>query len=407
MGLTLTNADAALKEDYEPAIREQLNNAFMILSQIEKTSKDVEGRRVVLSLHVTRNSGVGARAELGTLPTAGNQGYVEERVGMRYNYGRIQVSGPVMRAMKSDTGSFVRAVDSETKGVVTDLKVDVNRQIWGTSDGVIVGALSSAGQVITLDATATASQVRQLSIGMVIDVGTVANPTLRASAVSISAINDSNPAAVTVTVVGALGAVADTDFIFRAGAGGSGSSQKELTGLQTIVDDANSLFNVDPASYPVWKSYVDGASGVNRTPTETLFAKVAQQVNIRSGQDPDLWVTSDGVHRAFAANLQSQKRFTNTVDLKGGYAGLEINAGGVRPSALIWDKDAPNNKAFALSTPHLQQNQESEWEFMQEDGAVLSRVSGVDAYEATLFKYHEVTTDQRNAHGLIEDLSEL
>lgn len=407
MGLTLTNADAALKEDYEPAVREQLNNAFMILSQIEKTAKDVEGRRVVLSLHVTRNSGVGARAELGDLPNAGNQGYVEERVGMRYNYGRIQVSGPVMRAMKSDAGSFVRAVDSETKGVVTDLKVDVNRQVWGTSNGVIVAALSSAGQVITLASTATASQVRQLSIGEVIDVGTVANPTLKASAVQITAIDDSVPTAVTVTVSGTLGAVAGTDFIFRSGAGGSGASQKELTGLQSIVDDANSLFNVDPASYPVWKSYVDGNSGTNRTPTETLFAKVAQQVNIRSGEDPDLWVTSDGVHRAFAANLQSQKRFTNTVDLKGGYSGLEINAGGVRPSALTWDKDAPNNKAFAINTSHLQQNQESEWEFMQEDGAILSRVSGKDAYEATLFKYHEVTTDKRNSHGLIEDLSEL
>src|SRR5213596_2734850 len=116
-GATLTTADSALKEDYQPAIREQLNNKVFILSQIEKNSKDVEGRRAVLSLHTSRNSGVGARAELGTLPTAGNQGYVEERVGMRFNYGRLQVSGPVIRGMKSNAGSFTRAVDSETKGL--------------------------------------------------------------------------------------------------------------------------------------------------------------------------------------------------------------------------------------------------------------------------------------------------
>src|SRR4051812_170585 len=103
-GTTLTTADAALKEDYQPTIREQLNNSSMLLNQIERNSKDVEGRRAILSLHTNRNSGVGARAEGGTLPTAGSQGYTEERVPLRYNYGRIKLTGPVIRAMKSDKG---------------------------------------------------------------------------------------------------------------------------------------------------------------------------------------------------------------------------------------------------------------------------------------------------------------
>jgi hypothetical protein len=74
-GTTFTTADSALKEDYQPVIREQLNNANVLLAQIEKNTKDVEGRRAVLSLHITRNSGVGSRAEGGTLPSAGSQGY--------------------------------------------------------------------------------------------------------------------------------------------------------------------------------------------------------------------------------------------------------------------------------------------------------------------------------------------
>ena len=44
--------------------------------------------------------------------------------------------------------------------------------------------------------------------------------------------------------------------------------------------------------------------------------------------------------------------------------------------------------------------------WMDEDGAVLSRVSGVTAYEATLFKLHELATDERNSHGLIKDITE-
>lgn len=403
-GLTLTNADAALKEDYQPAMREQLNNKFMLLAQIEKNTKDVEGRRAILSLHTKRNSGVGARREGGPLPTAGSQGYTEERVPLRYNYGRIQINGPVIRAMKSDNGSFVRAVESETKGVVTDLKRDVNRQLFGTSNGVIATGASSAGQVITLAAATTEVQLRQIEVGMVIDVGTVANPVLKAAAVEVSAVNT---AAKTVTVIGTLGAVAGTDFIFRSGAGGSGANQQELTGLQSIVAATGTLFNVDPTVTPVWASTVSSNGGTPRNATENVFAKALQQADIAGSPGVDLFVTSDGVHRGYNAQLASMKRIVNTLDLKGGYKGLAISAGSDGEVPLTWDRDAPNGLAFGLSSAHLFQHEASDWEFMDEDGAVLSRVSGVDAYEATLFKYHELTTDQRNAHILVSDLAEV
>ena len=406
MSLTLTNADAALKEDYQPAMREQLNNSVKFLAQIERNSKDVEGRRAVLSLHVKRNSGVGARADGGSLPAAGAQGYAEERVPLRFNYGRIQISGPTLRAMKSDEGSFVRALDSETKGVVTDLRRDVNRQLFGTSDGVIAATgVTSASTTVVLNTTtapATAVQKRQLEVGMFIDIGTVATPTSVASNREILSIASST----TFVISGAAVTTATTDRIFRTGNGGSGSAQKELTGIQSIVDDANALHNVDPSTYPVWVSTVNGNSGTNRTPTENVFESLIHNVSIAGGEDNlDLFMTSDGVHRAYANNLSAQKRFPNTLDLKGGYKGLAIAAGGDEV-ALMWDRDAPNNKAWGLSTSHLTQHEMSDWEFMDDDGAVLSRVSGQDAYEATLFKYHELTTDKRNAHGVIEDLLE-
>mgnify|MGYP001384185854 CR=1 FL=1 len=58
MALSLSTADAALKEDYLPPLREQLNNANVLDAIVSKNTQDVEGRRAVLSLHVSRNSGV-------------------------------------------------------------------------------------------------------------------------------------------------------------------------------------------------------------------------------------------------------------------------------------------------------------------------------------------------------------
>lgn len=407
MGQTLTNADAALKEFYLPPAREQLNNKFKFLQQIEKNSKDVEGRRAVLSLHVTRNSGVGARGEGGTLPTAGNQGYTEERVGLRSNYARIKLSGQVIKAMKSDNGSFVRAVDSEMKGAVNDSRRDVNRQLFGTSDGVIAACgVTTTSATIVLAATATAVQVRQLEVGMLVDIGTGTTMTDIATARTITAV-DATPGASTITISGATVSTDANDRIVRSGAGGATTLQVELTGIQSIVAASGSLFNVDPSTVPLWKSTVLANGGTNRTPTETLFEQALQVTSIASGLDTtcQIW-TSDGVHRAFSNQLKAIKRFPNTLELKGGYKALSIDAGGTAETAVTWERDVPANAAFGLAPEFLTQHEMSDWDWMDEDGAILSRVSGEDAYEAALYKYHELTTPQRNAHFRISDLSE-
>lgn len=401
MALTLATADAALKEDYQPAIREQLNQSVMFLQQIEENTKDVVGRRALLSLHVGRNSGVGARAEGGTLPAAGNQAYAEERVPLRYNYGRINLSGPVIRAMRNDEGAFVRALDSETKGMVNDLRRDVNRQLFGTSDGVIVvvGA-GSTTTVVTFATTATAVQKRQIEVGMHVDIGTASPFTSIGTDRTVTAVS-----ATTFTVTPAFaGAPAAADSVVRQGSGGSGAAQVELTGLQSIVASSGTLFNVNPTTFPSWVSHVNTSASA-RSVSETLLASLMHNTAIQGGEDLDLFITSDGVHRAFAAQLEAQKRFPNTLELKGGYRSLAVNAGGGEVG-LIWDRDAPSNLVYGLNTNHLFQHSMSDWEWMQEDGAVLSRVTGTDAYEAVLFKYHELTSDKRNAFSKADNIIE-
>lgn len=403
MGLDTTTASAALQEDYQPAIREQLNNINVVLAQIEKNTTDVEGLEAMLSLHITRNSGVGARGEGGTLPTAGNQGYTNQKVPVRRNYGRIQVSGPVIRAMRTGSAAWVKALDSETKGVVTDLKKDVNRQANGTSDGVIGQLGTTTASTTIVASNFSAVQMRQIENGMVIDIGTVANPVLIASAVTVSAVNR---VAKTFVVSGGVLTTSSIHFVFRSGSGGSGVSQLEITGLETIVSATGTLFNVDPTVVDIWKSQVYANGAVLRAPTEDLFEIAMDDTNIASGETSWLVVTSHGVARNFAAQLTAQRRFTNTVELNAGFKAQMIDT----PSGtcnLVTDRDAPVNVAKGLATNHLIEYRAADWEFMSEDGAVLSRVQNKDAYEATLFMYHELATDERNAHFRIADLAEI
>ncbi|HYF46990.1 MAG TPA: phage major capsid protein, partial [Acidimicrobiales bacterium] len=298
-------------------------------------------------------------------------------------------------------------VDSETRGVTTDLRRDVNRQLFGTSDGVIIKvAANSSTTTLNLHASATTTQKNQLEVGMIVDIGTSSPFTSVATEREITAINfDANDVPESIVISGNAVTTSNGDSVVRSGSGGSGSAQVELTGLQSIVANSGTLFSVDPAVEPVWKSTVLSNGGTPRAATETLLAQAVQKGAIRGGVEIDVFVTSDGVHRNYASQLNTYKRINDTLELKGGYKALSLAAGSSE-KGVIWDRDCPNNQAFGLAFAHLTQHEASDWEWMDDDGAVLSRVSGKDAYEATLYKYHELTTDKRNAHVLVKDLSE-
>jgi hypothetical protein len=70
------------------------------------------------------------------------------------------------------------------------------------------------------------------------------------------------------------------------------------------------------------------------------------------------------------------------------------------------DRFCPENTAYVLNSSHLIEFVLDDWDFMDEDGSVLSRVSNAAAYEAAMLKFHELATDKRNAHGVINDLTE-
>lgn len=403
--LNRTDADAVLKDFYLPGVRSVLNNEVFLLSQMEMNTEDVEGRAAVVSINVGRNQGVGARAEGQALPSAGAQQYAEQRVQLKYNYGRIQLTGPVIRSMSSDRGSFVRAVQSETNGVVRDLRNDLNRQTFGDGSGTI--ALTSgtnAGAVITL--TATANQMRLFARNMVIDIGSVAGTPADVGTTRITSIDR---AARTITVSPTI-STTDANLISRTGSGETSAPaiQREITGLKKQVSATGELWDIDPADWADWASYEKTSAGAV---SEDMFIEASQEVNLDSGEQLDTWVTTAEIHRGVAGLLTSLKRFPTTNELKGGYTGLDmsdISQGntGSNTVSMVYDKDlVEDGVAYGLTMRRWQNYRMSDWEFMQDDGAILNRVPNTDAYEGTLFCYSEMATDGRNANAKISGIT--
>jgi hypothetical protein len=394
-GLNLTLAAGVLKDDYQPTMREQLNNSFALLDQIESNEKDTQGTAAVISIHTARNSGVGARPEGGTLPTAGHQASSQERITLKYNFGRMQLTEQTIKFLASDKGSFVRSVEFETKGIVRDLKRYVNTQLYTAQTGVI--ATTVGGATTTTVTLVEKAGARRIEVGGLYDIvdGTTDAivSTVRASSVNISTL-----VFTFVEVSNGGHAAAAADRIVRSGVVPSGNY--ELLGLSEIIDSAGALHNLNPstAGLASWSSY---ERAVTVAPSDSIFEEALDEIQIASGEDPDTIWTSYEVARAYANSLKTLKRFEGgTLELKGGWKATSVTVGR-NTVGLIPERDCDHNVAYIVNTGHLMQFVASDWEFMDGDGSVLSRVSGVAAYEAALYKFHELATDRRNAHGKI------
>jgi len=405
MAATLATIDSYLKEVYQGRIREQLNDEIVALKRITRSgsgvTNEVGGKYVTFPIHTRRNSGIGSRFESEALPTPGQQGHAAARVGLKYAYGGVQLTGQAISLSDSDAKAFAKALDNEVEGLKNDLKKDMNRQVYGSGNGAIgVATGANTGAVVPV------ADARLFQVGMVCDTQTgttVDNTGLVVASVSLAAGSN------TVTFTTTPGtATASADIIVRAGSGVAAAGNRELTGLAAIISASGTLYNIDPSSEPEWKANVDANGGTNRALSEALMIQMTDDIRTKGGST-SLILQSLGVRRAYF-NLLSQLRQTvNTQEFTGGFSGLAFTTDrGEIP--VVADVDAPLNKQWYINEDALTYYRDEDWHFIDRDGSMWKQVrdsnGDYDAYYARMVEYHELGTDRRNTHGLVSDITE-
>lgn len=395
MPASTVTAAAILKEVYEGDIRKQLNSKTKLLTRIEKVPHgSIAAKYVLFPFHYSRNSGVGMRKEMETLPSPGNQGVGNAKVYYKNSYGAIQLSGDSIDLVDKDINTFMDIVSLETNNLKDDLAVDYNRQLWGDGTGTIAVTSSSTS---TATPTITAG-LRNVQVNGVYDIITAAN---------LAADNDIVKATVTVTAVGTTTITLSSAVSFTASDVfvRSGNANRELTGIPKIVAASGTLHDVDPNTYPIWASYTNVGSSTNRPLSEGLMITVSDKVVEACGDQPSVIFTSLGVRRAYFSLLEQQRQFVNTKEFTGGFTGLAFTTDdGEIP--VVSDKDAPASKMWFLSEKHLKVRQLSDWHWMDRDGSMWYRVQDKDGYGARLVKRSELSTDRRNSHALLDYITE-
>ena len=392
-GADLSTLGALLKDTYMGPVAEQLNNEVLLLQRLESRDQEIFGKQVITPIHIGRSGGIGARGESKQLPSPGNQRYDKAIYDLKYLYGRVRVTGPSMAKTRSEAGAFLQALKSELDGIRADLRKDVARQIYGDGDGKIA-TCASGTSTITLGARgAEAIRKGQLYIGMVVDVGTAADPDAKAAATTITAVNVATPS---ITVSPAASAVAGTDFVFRAG------SVDGVTGTVYEIDNAlgklvsvtagATVGGINSTTVTEWDN--------QRTASAALSFDSMQQAwnQLRiAGADPSLVITSFGGQRIFKNLFDSKIQYTEPLSLRGGFKSLEFMG-----MPLVADVDAPFGRVYFLDEKFLKVFSNRDWHFLDEDGDVLKWRTDYDEWEAVLARYMNLGITGRRFQHVME-----
>lgn len=394
MPASMSTVNGITKEIYQGRIRTQLADEAVGFRRLEKTSEgvtsEVGGKYVTFPIKVRRNHGIGYRNEMEALPAPGQQGFANVRIGLRYGYGRVRMSGQVFALANENHQAFASAMSLEMDGLKSDIAKDTSRIFYGDGTGRIatVSAASVAANTLTV------SNPQYLEVGMQIDIA-AANSTINASNRQITAVNTVTNV---VTFDGAAVATAVGDLLVR-----TGDINREPNGLASLVTATGALYNVDPAVEPVWAATVDDNGGVTRALSESLLITMTDKIS-KNGGKTSVILASQGVRRAYFNLLSQQRRFANTKSFAGGFEALEFHNG--RSIPFVDDVDAPAGTAYVLDESSFKIYQHKDWTFMDRDGTTWKWVDGFDAYEAVMNKYWEIGINKRNANGVIRNIAE-
>ena len=424
MALSLTGASKILKVFYLPQMQKVFNTQTILWDRLERGTKwNPEGKNFTLGINFGRHAqaGSGRTGSGATLPAAAEMKYENAIVPAAYLYTRIEIEGPVIKAARSNAGSFVRAVRSQVEGATESTKKSLNRQANGdgrdwlgfyrTGTGTAAGTMDDGGPShgrVAGGPNPHANVFFQPGVLTLADlIDATDNATVLDSNYSITVgAENATDFSYAVTAGGNIDAVAATgeDYYVLAGTLGF-----QMTGLRAIISNvdpvllAGGLHGLTVAAAPWWVGQVVGSYQTAslqdlRFPLLNRVISRVSQNSPNGKEDIKFILTSYRGQDAYYDLASNERIAVNTMVLDGGFEGVEFSG-----IPIVADPEHSDGE-FDFIVPDALKiltvgGEIMEW--MEEDGNMLSRVANKDSYEATLFGYVNLGTPRRNSLGAL------
>jgi hypothetical protein len=392
---SISSAVAILKNWYQGPIVSQFNDEIPLYREIEKGKEKFNGQQVVRPVKVRRNPGIGATSDGGILPAIGQQTTQQAQIAAKYLYLRFGLTGPMIKASQGDKGAFVSAMEFEMSEGMTDLKQDVNRQLFwdGSSDIAVVSANAVGSNVITVTGReSTEDGSKFLDVGMVIDIYTSAGAVV-ASGLEITALSGTTTATLTLSQAVTC---SSTDIVVRSGTYGN-----EVQGLLYTLDGGTStIYNINRATYPSFQGNV-----VSNSSQQLNLNVMKQAWNLgkrRGGAKYDAVYCDFDSERFYEKLLIADKRYMGKVKGDGTFASKDENYLEYGGLPIVPDKDCPT-RFFFLDSKGWKKYVLCELEWADETGTYLIAQTSADSFEARLRLFFNMFCEKPSAQVALKD----
>jgi len=378
----------ALKNFYLPGLKYQLNEkSGAFYSQIEKSTKEVAGKDINMALRYGKNGGVGNRADDGMLPTPNSRKTKQAKWETKNIFARIAMSDKVMKASAKDVGAFANLLETELEDAQTDAKDNFARQLFGDGSGV----MGKATAAVTSGNTIEVDDVRFFGEGQLVDVLSPDGATPKAEKREVTIVDH---VAKQITLDGGAFTSAIDDIIVT-----NGNYGNELTGMGGIFTLDSTIYGINRSVHKWMNPNV--ISGIGDL-SELDIQNGIDQSETLAGSDINFMITSYGVRRAYQQMMLAHKRLVNTMELKGGWKAMDYNG-----IPLVADKYCDPGTMFQLDKENFKLYQMGDWDWLDKDGAILSRVTDRPIYEATLAKYADLGCNKIKAQTVLRGITEV
>lgn len=337
------------------------------------------------------NVGSVAGTESVTLPTAGNQKYMQAEIPMRYNWHTVSITDVALQHSKKSKEFLVDALQSEYNGAKEDMKRQFSRQLYGIGTGELFKVASVATNAITLKSPMVGKDgTDYIEIGNILRSG--------ATATNISTVTGITSGSVFDVADGSVFTAEDIVYIAQSAI--QSNKDNEMMGLKGLIDDGTNvatLQNISRSNYAWWKSYVNSAAAA-RPVTDALLHRSFLEAKKKG--EPSFGLTSFDIFSSYGQQLTPDRRYTDKMSLEGGFTGLMFNN-----LIIVPDYDAPFDELYFIDKSTLSIEDLGDISFLNEDGNILDRSATTPAWNATLRYYGNMAISAPNKNSALRDIN--
>jgi len=177
---------------------------------------------------------------------------------------------------------------------------------------------------------------------------------------------------------------------------GTGTSGKEVGGLQLLVSDAGTgvIGGINSTTFPFWKSQQITASSSAfstanvQTDMNNMYLKL-----VRGADSPDLIMADATAYKAFLGSLQAIQRITSDGMANSGFTSVAYLS-----SDVIFDDACPENKMYFLNTDYIRLETAASRNFVPGEAKMSINQ---DALVTPMFWSGNLTCSNRALQGVI------